>query len=107
MTRLNRAQIGKADGIDTTVKSAQAPWKAFAPTWSMVMGVKEGRLTEEDYTAQYTTILATVPANVWEALAQPDHATLLCYCRDGWFCHTHLLIEYAVTHWPERFCDGR
>ncbi|HBP88747.1 MAG TPA: hypothetical protein DD706_13735, partial [Nitrospiraceae bacterium] len=107
MTILRRAQIGKAGGIDTTVKSAKGIWKAFAPTWAMVMGVKDGQTSETQYTDQYQTILANVKAEVWDALAQQEQATLLCYCRDGWFCHTHLIIDFAVKQWPERFCDGR
>ncbi|GJL52753.1 MAG: hypothetical protein NPIRA01_39800 [Nitrospirales bacterium] len=107
MTILRRAQIGKAEGIDTTVKSAKGLWKAFAPTWDMVMGVKDGRISEAQYTEQYQAILVSVRAEVWDALAQQEQATLLCYCRDGWFCHTHLIIEYAVKRWPDRFGDGR
>lgn len=107
MTILRRAQIGKAEGIDTTVKSAKGSWKAFAPTWAMVMGVKEKRMTEAQYAEQYLAILANVHAHVWAELANQEQATLLCYCRDGWFCHTHLIIDYAVKQWPERFSDGR
>jgi len=99
--------MGHARGVDTTVKSATGLWKAFAPTWTMVMGVKHGQLSHDDYTAQYHAMLAQVDANVWEALAQHERVTFLCYCRDGWFCHTHLLIDYAVAPWPERFSDGR
>ncbi|GJL61870.1 MAG: hypothetical protein NPIRA04_05240 [Nitrospirales bacterium] len=107
MTTLRRAQIGKSEGIDTTVKSAKGLWKAFAPSWAMVMGVKEGKISEMQYIEQYSVILGNVKAEVWDALAQHEHVALLCYCRNGWFCHTHLIIEYAVKHWPERFCDGR
>ena len=107
MTILRRAQIGKAEGIDTTVKSAKGLWKMFAPTWAMVLGVKEKRMSEAQYTEQYLAILANVNAHVWDELANHEQATLLCYCRDDWFCHTHLIIEYACTHWPDRFSDGR
>ncbi|RMH36692.1 MAG: DUF488 family protein [Nitrospirae bacterium] len=107
MTVLKRAQIGKAAGIDTTVKSASGIWKAFAPTWDMVMGIKHGTLSEAEYRARYAAILERVPAQVWDKLAERDEAILLCYCRDGWFCHTHLIIDFAVRNWPDRFQDGR
>jgi hypothetical protein len=73
----------------------------------MVLGHKNGTLSNADYKQLYLEILARVPMPVWDALASAETQTVLCYCRDGWFCHTHQLIEYAVTHYPDRFCDGR
>lgn len=104
MTILGRAQIRPGvQGIDTTVKSSEGLWRAFAPRWEMVMGHKQGRLTDAQYAEQYECILDRVPATVWDALAAQPAQTLLCYCRDGWFCHTRLIIAYAVSKWPERF----
>jgi len=107
MTTLTRGQIGRTQGLNTTVKSATGPWRAFAPTWDMVMAWKTGALSQEVYTAQYQAILQEIPPPIWDELAALDQATLLCYCRDGWFCHTHLIIQYAIQHWPDRFQDGR
>jgi hypothetical protein len=28
---------------------------------------------------------------------------LLCYCRDEWFCHTYLLIDYTCQKYPQAF----
>lgn len=53
MTTLTRGQIGRTQGLNTTVKSATGPWRAFAPTWDMVMEWKKGALSQEAYTAQY------------------------------------------------------
>lgn len=58
-------------------------------------------------TELYDQILDRVPAVVWDTLAKRECETWLCYCRDGWFCHTHVIIAYAVKRWPERFQDGR
>lgn len=108
MTVLTRGQIKPGViGIDTTVKSAIGLWRSFAPTWSMVMGWKRGELTWEQYVSQYGAILARVPDVVWNTLAAQPEARLLCYCRDGVPCHTHLIIEYAVGIRPDRFRDGR
>ena len=107
MTKLMRGQIGKATGIDTTVKSSHGHYRALAPTWDMVMEYKSGRMSPTEYTSLYQQILTCVPNTVWDALvAQPDQ-TLLCYCRDGQFCHTHLIIDYLLAQDPERFCDAR
>ena len=108
MTKLTRAQIGRGVlGIDTTVKSAQGIWRPFAPRWEMVMGIKSGKISETQYTEQYDQILDAVPTNVWNALAAQPENTLLCFCKSSSFCHSHLIIEYAVKHWPDRFQDGR
>ncbi len=108
MTKLMRAQIGRGvPGIDTTVKSAQGIWRAFAPQYPMVMGHKAGTVSDAQYIAHHEPILARVPALVWDTLAEHETQTLLCYCRNGWFCHTHLIIAYAIEQWPNRFQDGR
>jgi hypothetical protein len=114
MTTLTRAQISRsilidpAHGvIDTSVKTSRGPWRAFAPTWAMVLGFKNGQVSETEYTAQYVEILNRVPETVWSQLAALPVATVCCYCRDTWFCHTHVLIDYAVRRWPGRFTDGR
>ena len=108
MTKLMRAQIGRGvQGIDTTVKSAQGIWRAFAPQYAMVMGHKAGTVSDAQYMAHYAPILDRVSAVVWDTLAERETQCLLCYCRDGRFCHSHLIIEYAVQRWPDRFQDGR
>ncbi|MEK7760440.1 MAG: hypothetical protein AAB433_02560 [Nitrospirota bacterium] len=107
MTILKRAQIRPGvQGIDTTVKSAQGLWRAFAPRWDMVIGSKHGTLSWRDYCTQYAQILARVPMHVWDELARAEEQTMLCYCRDGWNCHTHEIIAYAVRQFPDRFRDG-
>lgn len=109
MTRLDRAQIRRGQhGLDTTVKSSTGLGRLFAPTWDMVMGHKQKRVSDAEYTAQYLRILDRVPASAWDQLAAQPIQTVLCYCSDlAPFCHTHLLIAYAVEHWPDRFSDGR
>jgi hypothetical protein len=108
MTILRRAQIRPGvQGIDTTVKSAHGIWRAFAPTWDMVMNHKARTISDAQYTERYVRILDQVPTSVWDQLATQPAQIVLCYCRETIFCHTHLLIEYAITHWPDRFSDER
>ena len=80
MTRLDRGQTGKANGIDITVKSSRGPFRAFAPTWDMVMGHKRRDLSDEEYIARYRPILDRVQLAVWTALAATPTCTFLCYC---------------------------
>src|SRR5512145_1067483 len=107
MIKLTRAQIRPGvKGVDVTVKSAVGFARSFAPTWHMVMGYKNGTLTEGQYTEQYMKILNAVSVEAWRwlyAQAVNGEVTLLCYCRDGWFCHTHLLIDYACKKYPKAF----
>ncbi len=107
MTRLDRGQIGKANGIDITVKSSGGLFRALAPTWDMVLGYKRQTMSETDYIARYRPILDSVSVDVWTALAATPTCTLLCYCPTGVFCHTHLAIEYAQMRYPDWFTDGR
>jgi uncharacterized protein YeaO (DUF488 family) len=109
--RLKRAQLGKAIGLDTTVKSASGWARSFCPTWNMVMQHKNGVMSDEVYIRLYRQTLDAVPRETWKALwamgKEAGEVTLLCYCRDGKFCHTHLMIEYACEKYPKAFLDGR
>ena len=98
--------------MDVTVKSAKGYAWAFRPTWSMVMDYKNGTLTEAQYTEQYLKILDAVSGEAWCWLyrqAANGEVVLLCYCRDldaqgrPVFCHTHLIIQFAVEKYPKAF----
>jgi uncharacterized protein YeaO (DUF488 family) len=114
MVKLTRAQIRPGvKGVDVTVKSAKGFARSFAPTWSMVMGYKNGTMTEAQYTEQYMKILGAVSVEAWRWLyaqaAEGGEVVLLCYCRDKdasgnrVFCHTRLIIQYAVEKYPKAF----
>ena len=105
MIKVKRAQI-KTDkhyqgGVDTTVR-AQTP---FSPSWYMVMYYKAGELSEKSYTEMYNNILNVASDKDYEDLLQQAEngvLTLLCYCRDDWFCHTHLLIKRLKEKFPDK-----
>lgn len=90
--------------LDVTVKSAKSLGRNFAPTWAMVMGHKSGILTNDNYTIQY---LEKLDRLYWppllEKLQKSEHITFLCYCKDDDFCHTYLLIDYLIEHFPDTF----
>jgi uncharacterized protein YeaO (DUF488 family) len=105
MIKISRAQIGKCrerNKLDITVANASGWAKLFAPTWDMVHNVKEGRITEKQYTAQYREILDALPVKAYRTLYRFGYTlkgiTFVCFCRDDQFCHTHLLIDYLVDH---------
>ena len=73
----------------------------------MVKGYKNGTLTEAQYTEQHMKILGAVSVEAWRWLyaqaAEGGEVTLLCNCRDGQHCHTHLLIHYVCKKYPTAF----
>ena len=113
MVKLTRAQIRPGvKGVDVTVKSAKGYARSFAPSWRMVMGYKNGTLTEAQYTEQYMKILDAVSVEAWRwlyAQAVDGEVVLLCYCRDvdaqgrQVFCHTRLIVQYAAEKYPKTF----
>lgn len=88
--------------LNTTVKSGI---KAFAPSWEIVMDVKRGIITPEQYTDIYHELmeqsLQQQPA-VWEETLALEQVAIACYCRPGLFCHRHLLAKLF-----ERECAKR
>jgi uncharacterized protein YeaO (DUF488 family) len=82
--------------LDITVKSGD---KAFAPTWKMVMGSKQGRNTDEEYTRQYTELMRqSYKSNRqrWDEVLNLDEVILACYCKADSFCHRYLLKDMLV-----------
>lgn len=111
MVKLFRAQIARAapgTGLNVTARAGGVAHH-FAPTWKMVLDYKAGRLSQEDYTRQYRAILESVTIDAWRWLyrqARDGELTLLCYCRDEWFCHTYLLIDFVCQTFPRGFSNG-
>jgi uncharacterized protein YeaO (DUF488 family) len=87
--------VGKkqSDMLDITVKTGD---KVFAPTWGMVMGYKDGLISESKYTDTYQQIMRQSFKNNrrrWEDVVRSGSVTLVCYCAAGAFCHRHLLAK--------------
>ena len=94
-------------GIDVTVMSSKGPAKNLAPTWELVMGHKNGTLSDDDYAYAYGALLRMVPDAAWKWLQsqanEEENITLLCYCKDGKFCHTHMIGLFAESVLPDEF----
>ena len=84
------------DRIDITVKGQDPDWKAFAPTWDMVKGVKTHSMSEIEYIERYNKILRTVPTHIWDRLLQMEEVTFVCFCPAKNFCHRNLLTRFIV-----------
>lgn len=101
------------DRIDITVKSGSGIGKIFAPTWDMVMGVKNGTLSNEEYTATYYQLLTdrwnTHSKEILEfvEMVKTFPVTIVCYCQKGSFCHRYLLKEWLVYNFKVKYGGDR
>jgi uncharacterized protein YeaO (DUF488 family) len=80
------------DRLDITVKTGDLD---FAPTWDMVMGHKNGTMTDGEYTRRYMDILRISydkAHDKWLDILSRDEVTFVCYCKTGkLFCHRKIL----------------
>lgn len=95
MVKIYTAQIRYSgpDRVDTTVKSGD---KVFAPTWDMVMGHKNGTISDEEYIKKYVSLMReSLKKNKarWLEIMNMERVVLCCYCRKGNFCHRVLLAK--------------
>lgn len=122
MVTLYRAQMARkafvVGALDVTVKGASGFARPLAPTWDMVMGHKRGSISDSLYTDKYLCILTELAelakengAWLFKALysfgqRNDNTITFLCFCRDGAFCHTYILIDWLCAEYPNHFKKG-
>ena len=94
------------DRVDITVKGQNADWKEFAPTWNMVMGVKNHTMSELEYCELYNRILLKVSTHTWDKLLQMKEATFVCFCQQQAFCHRNILVNYMINSLGDRLRYG-
>lgn len=93
----SQLRYGGGDRLDISVKSGM---KILAPTWDLVMKFKEGRITPEQFSKEYTRLMRksyTQYQEAWLALLRNKTITLVCYCPKDSFCHRHLLAPILVS----------
>jgi hypothetical protein len=87
--------------LNCTVKSGTGIGKVFAPTWDLLMGSKQGRLTWEQYTEGFLALMRQRYANpeqrnAFEEVLNSDKVVVFtCYCNDcyeDYHCHRYLLV---------------
>lgn len=87
------------DRLDITVAGNDPVGSYFAPTMSLVLGIKDGSCSQETYITQYDYILRsslTLNPGIWTALLALDSIVLVCFCKAGSFCHRYLLADFLV-----------
>lgn len=94
------------DRLDITVKSGN---KLFAPSWEMVMGHKNGTLSDEQYISMYYDKMRKSYKNnkkKWQELLDKEQVTVVCFCGKGKFCHrlffADILVKLGAKYMGER-----
>jgi len=85
------------DRLDITVKGKDPIGRFFAPTWKMVMGSKEGKISCDEYKRMYRELMQKSyreNLGVWNDILGRDEVTLVCYCASRKDCHRYLLAGY-------------
>ena len=99
------------DRFDITVKSSYGHAKKFAPTWDMVMGIKNNTMSQEEYTKQYKQILNNLDIK-WVkeyivSVGAYGGITLVCFCPKGSFCHRYILAEWLEQNGIGKYMGER
>jgi uncharacterized protein YeaO (DUF488 family) len=84
---------GDQDRLDITVKSGD---QAFSPTWEMLLKIKGGEMSREEYKKQFVQLMRQSKKDYpekWRALIERERVVLVCYCPAGVFCHRVLLAK--------------
>ncbi len=75
----------------------------FSKGWGIVKGHQTGKVSDEEYTKVYKYILGNKQnwpkVKAWlKSLRADEDITLLCFCREGKFCHRQLIAE-MIRKW--------
>ncbi len=92
----------KVDGIrlDITVKNAKN--HALAPTWDLVMGLKDKKISWAQYEEGYLKLLGerlkTRRAEFISIveMARDKDIYLICFCMDERYCHRRLAKDFLL-----------
>lgn len=79
-------------------------WTALSPSGSLLQAYKSGLMDEKSYCRWFyrETLSQLDPAAVYEELLKRGMPMLLCFEKDGVFCHRHLVQEWLTLGLLER-----
>lgn len=80
--------------------------RALAPSAELLKGYKEGTVNQEEFKMQfYTQIYSSIDSlealHSISEIARHSNVTLLCYERDGDFCHRYLVNSLVMNEIKE------
>lgn len=106
--QISNWRVATERGVLVINSTVRAKHPLFAPTWDMVMGHKQGSVSDDEYRREYYALLDhrlhanVVPWQEFFMFNQGRQIALGCYCTPGDFCHRHLLVPMLgklATHW--------
>lgn len=103
---INNQGVWRGKAYCTTAKPMRGyPLLDFlAPTWEMVKRYKYADHDREVYIEAYRNLMVRRWAKVkmWlDSLDPNEDITILCYCREGAFCHRKLIASMIRKHRPD------
>lgn len=96
--QLSNWRTAIARGIAVVGTTYKGDYPHFAPQGPMVWALKDGRISEDEYTHLYRQLMnQSVQQNsvAWDEFLLHFHdrqVAVGCYCGPGEFCHRHLLV---------------
>lgn len=106
-----RTSIGVMAGMDAYTDK-ECEW--MYPEWWMVKGHKAGTVSDQEYKDAYRELLMgklvngvhvnsrQVQIKAWmDNLKVDEDLTLLCYCKEGAFCHRRILASMIRFYRPD------
>jgi hypothetical protein len=102
MIKLKRSRLHSGTpGIAITARANLI----VSPSWTKLVGpYKSGTISAFDYYCTYMDHLEKNMEKVLDWALELNHdTTFLCFCHNGQFCHTHILIKFLVEIAPESF----
>ncbi len=92
----------KVEGIRLDITIKNSPKHVLAPTWDLVMGLKNSKITWEQYESGYLKLLnerlKTRRAEFVSIIemSRDKDVYLICFCPDERICHRRLAKEFFV-----------
>ena len=95
------------------IKKSRYNWgevRCLIPPWELVKAYRSGRVSRDEYTGVYYSLLGERWEEVagWlDSLTTDEDLTLLCHEREGLFCHRWLVAALVKKHRPDIPVDLR
>lgn len=94
--QLGRHRVASSQNIPLLNITAKSGDDRFAPSWDMVMALKENRINQMQFSDMYYEKMRqsyNADPNGWiQFLTSHDKLAIACMCAKDAFCHRHLLV---------------
>ncbi len=102
--KYGRGRIFRTSTGDKSGMGEYAGLEFLYPGWDLVMGHKRHVLSDQQYRDGYKALLGSRWSEVdgWlKGLVADGDITLLCYCKEGEFCHRRQIASMIKAYRPD------